>query len=97
MGKKLPNTPRSQIKSALRLLWMKSRERAACVKRDNYTCQECGSKQSKAKGKEIKIEVHHLDGISWDKIIEYIYRHLLIDPKGLEVLCKECHSKETKE
>lgn len=76
---------------------MKSRERAAALKRESNCCEICKSKQSVAKGREIKLEVHHLDGIEWDKIIEYIYRHLLCDPSKLEVLCKSCHDSEHKE
>ncbi len=91
MGKRKPNTPRSRIKSALRQLWLRSRERAAALKRDNYTCQDCHLKQSRAKGKEVYVLVHHLNGIEWEKILDYIYRHLLCDPKDLETLCVKCH------
>jgi 5-methylcytosine-specific restriction endonuclease McrA len=77
------------------MLWMRSRERAAALKAANYCCADCGAKQSKAVGKEVSLEVHHLDGIQWDNIIRYIYRHVLPDPSRLQVLCKECHSKET--
>jgi 5-methylcytosine-specific restriction endonuclease McrA len=97
MGKKLPNTPKSQIVHALRLLWLRSRERAAVIKRDGNCCQECGKKGSTAKGREVYIEVHHLNGISWDKMVEYIYRHLLVNPKDAVALCKECHHKITEE
>ena len=95
MGKKLANTPRSRVKSAFRLLWMRSRERAAALKAANYCCHECGAKQSRAKGKEVYLEVHHKDGIKWDAIIAYIYKHLLPNPSRLEVLCTSCHAKET--
>jgi len=27
-------------------------------------------------------------------VIEAVYKHLLCHPDGLEVLCKDCHSKE---
>lgn len=91
--KRKPTTPRSQVRAALRRLWLRSRERAACLKRDGYTCQECSAKQSKAKGREVKVEVHHLNGIEWEQIIDYIFRHLLVDPKELETLCEECHDK----
>jgi predicted HNH restriction endonuclease len=94
MGKRQPQTPKSQIKAALHKLWLRSRERNAALKRENNTCELCGKKQSKAKGKEQKICVHHLNGIEWPKIIEYIYRHILVDPKHLEVLCPTCHEIE---
>ncbi len=91
-----PTTPRSQVRSALRQLWLRSRERAAAIKRDKYTCQECGVKQSKAKGREIKVEVDHLNGIVWEQMIDYIYRHLLVDPGYLETVCKGCHAERTR-
>ena len=69
-GKRLPNTPRSKVRAALRQLWLRSRERAAALKREKYTCQRCGVKQSKAKGKEQKVEVHHKEGIgNWEIVI----------------------------
>ena len=51
-------------------------------------------KQSKAKGKEVQIEVHHMDEVlNWETVIDYIFRHLLCSPDLLEVLCKDCHKK----
>ena len=95
MGKKLPYTPNSRIKSALRQLWLRSRERAAAIKRDEYTCQRCGGKQSKAKGKEFKVEVHHLDGVeNWAEIYRVIRQYLVVNEKDLETLCPDCHKKE---
>lgn len=91
MGKKLPTTPKSRVRAALRTVWLRSRERAAALKRENNTCEICHRKGSNAKGKEVKIHVHHLNGIEWEKILEYVYRHILVDPKHLEVVCKECH------
>ena len=97
MAKKLPVTPKSQIKSMIRrYLWLRSRERAAAIKRENNTCQECGRKGSVAKGREVKIEVHHKKEINWDKIFKLMYKELLVVLKKLEVLCKECHKEETK-
>ena len=96
MPKKDPNkTPRSRIRACLRQLWLRSRERAAAIKRDKYTCQKCGAKQSKAKGKEVKVEVHHKEGIDWDMIIDLIQANILQTPEDLETLCKHCHDKET--
>jgi len=91
MGKKLPTTPKSRVRAALRQVWLRSRERAAAIKRESGCCEICGKKQSAAKGKEIKLNVHHLNGIEWDKILDYIYRHILVDPKHLQVLCVSCH------
>jgi len=88
-------TPKSQIKSALRQLWLRSRERGTAVKRDGNTCTKCGAKNSRAKGREVYVEVHHLEGISnWDEIYEAIYKNLLTAPDKLICLCKECHDKE---
>jgi predicted HNH restriction endonuclease len=93
MGKRLPGTPRSKIRAALRLVWMRSRERAAALKREEYCCEECGRKQSKAKGRELSLEVHHKNGIEWEKMIDYVYEKLLCDPKHLKVMCLDCHHK----
>ena len=54
MGKKLPTTPRSRVRSALRKLWLSSRERSAALKREEYCCEVCSVKQSTAKGREQK-------------------------------------------
>ena len=91
MGKKLPNTPRSRIRQALRSLWLRSRERAAALKRTGNTCEICGVKQSMAKGKEVKLEVHHKDGIDWEEMVSKVYETLLCDPSRLTPLCKKCH------
>ncbi len=88
-------TPRSRIKGMLRQIFLRSAERAATLKRDNYTCQKCFRKQTKKKGQELKVQIHHKDGIDfWDEIIEMIYNKLLCDPEKLETLCRECHDKE---
>ena len=97
MGKKLPYTPNSRIKSTLHRLWLHSRERAATVKRDNYTCQICHGKQSKRKGHEFKIECHHINGVQWGDMIRYIRENLLVDPDDMIVLCPTCHKKTHKE
>ncbi|MFA5323499.1 MAG: hypothetical protein WC373_12585 [Smithella sp.] len=82
MGKRLPTTPRSRIKSALRMVW---------IKIAGNTCSSCGRKGSVAKGREVKIEVHHKDGIFWDGLVDEIIKRMLPDPSKLEVLCKDCH------
>ena len=97
MGKKLEYTPNSRIRAALRQLWLRSRERAKRLKEDNYTCQGCGGKQTMTKGKEFKVEVHHLKGVTnWDKLFEAVREHLLCGVDKLETLCKKCHDKEAK-
>lgn len=97
MGKRLPYTPRSRLRSALRQLWLRSRERASRLKADGYACQDCGRKQSKAKGKEFKVEVHHREGVlNWDHLLNEIYKYLLPTTDKLITLCKECHDKAEK-
>ncbi len=96
MPKKLPYTPNSRIKSMCRQLFLRSREHAAVLKRDKYTCQTCGKKKSVAKGKEVKVQVHHRNNITnWQEIYDTIRKHLLCDPAEMEVLCKGCHDLET--
>ncbi len=94
MSKKQLNTPRSRVRAALRSVWMKSRERAAALKRTGNTCEICGKKQSMAKGKEVKLEVHHTTGIgNWNEVIDAVYKHILCHPDQLQPLCKECHER----
>lgn len=85
-------TPKTHIVRGLRLIWMRSRERAFAFKRDNYSCVKCGVKQSKAKGKEQKIVVHHKKGIgNWNAVIELMQKEILCNPENLECLCPRCH------
>lgn len=85
-------TTNSQIRSALRRLWLRSRERSAALKAADYSCHKCGVKQSKAMGREQKVEVHHTAGVgNWDKVIDLIREELLPDVDKLEVLCPDCH------
>jgi len=88
-----PVTPRSQIKSALRQMFMKSREHKVAIKRADATCEMCGRKRSVAKGREVKINVHHLTPVDWNPLIDEIHRTLLCDVDRLQILCKECHEK----
>ena len=94
MGKKLEYTPNSKIKAALRQLWLRSRERGNAIKRDKYTCQDCGGKQCRVKGKEFFVEVHHLEGIvNWQEMYDAIRKNLLCSPDLQVTLCKDCHNK----
>ena len=97
MGKRLPYTPNSRIRSVLRQLFLRSRERAAAIKRDKYTCRKCGLKQSRAKGREAYVEVHHRDGVmNWEALFQAVRQFLLCHPDLLETLCEECHDKKEK-
>jgi len=88
-------TSRARIKGMLRQMWVRSSERGEALKRDGYTCQECGIKQSKKKGFEVKVHVHHKEGIDiWDEVIDLITEHILCDPDKLETLCVDCHDKK---
>lgn len=85
-------TTPGKIRSHLRQLWLRSKERSATLKRSGYCCEKCGVKQSKKKGFEQKVEVHHLEGIlNWNEIIDLILDQLLCDISKLKVLCPECH------
>ena len=98
MGKRLEYTPNSKIKAALRQLFLRSRERGNAIKRDRYTCQKCGKKQSRAKGKEVFVEVHHKEGVvNWDEIYRVVREYLLCSPDNMETLCKDCHREEGRE
>lgn len=98
MGRRLPHTPKGRIVNTLRRLWLSSRERAAALKREGYCCERCGVKQSTAKGREVKVQVHHRDGIdNWGEVVAVIREKILCDPERLEVLCVSCHDKEHKE
>jgi len=92
MGKKLLTTPRSRIKAKLREIWLRSRERAKALKDAKYHCNRCDAKQSTAKGKEVRLNVHHVNGIDWDGVVDLIIERVLAGE--LEVLCVSCHDKE---
>jgi len=94
MGNKLPYTPNGKIRQALRVLWLRSRERSQALKNTNYCCAYCGIKQSKAKGKEVNLDVHHIDGIDWDGLCDLIRNRLLQTADRLTPICKDCHVKQ---
>ena len=94
MGKKLPTTPRSRVRSAIRRVFLRSRERAAAIKANKHCCAHCGIKASVAKGREVKLEVHHTAGIgNWEKVIDAIFEEILCKPELMLPLCKACHLK----
>jgi 5-methylcytosine-specific restriction endonuclease McrA len=97
-SRKKPVTPRSKVRAALTMLFLRSRERSAAIKRDKNTCTVCGIKATKA-GKDetkwISMEVHHIEGAQKDKIIDMIYEHLICNPDLLTTLCRSCHQQIT--
>ena len=92
----MERTPKSKIRQALRALFLRSREHQACLKAANRSCCKCGAKASIAKGREIKVHVHHKMGIEWEFVFQEIYRTLIPHPEQMEVLCLACHDKEHK-
>ena len=92
--RKKPTTPRSRVKAAMRQLWLRSRERQAALKKAGRCCERCGVKASTAKGHEQKLEVHHVDGINWDGLVDMFIRRVLPSIDRLEVLCPQCHDDE---
>ena len=96
MAKKNPRkTPRGRVRAMLRAFSLKSRERAFAMRRDNYSCQVCGIKQTKRKGHEVKVVCHHINGAQLEAIVDMVYEHLLCDPDFLLTLCVECHLNHT--
>lgn len=95
-SRKLPTTPRSRVRSALRQVWLRSRERALCLKLAGNRCERCGVKASKAKGREVGVQVHHRAGHigSWEAVIDLVFEELLVDPQFLEAICEQCHKAE---
>ncbi len=93
MGAKKPYTPSSRIRQALRLLWLRSRERAEALKNTGHCCSVCGIHASVAKGREVRIDVHHLDGCQWQEVIDMIRTRILQTPDRLAPVCKTCHDK----
>jgi hypothetical protein len=95
--------PHAAIRSALRRLWLFSWQRREAIKRSRlshglYLCGACGRAAK-------KISVDHIDRVghtpgarnahsaSWDDLI----KRMFCDANGLQILCKPCHDKKTKE
>ena len=94
MVKKLKYSSNAVIKSWMRKWgFMRSRERAKTLKDAGYCCAKCGVKQSKAKGKEVSVQVHHKSGIEWAPLIAEV-RRMLLNQLDMVTLCKACHKEE---
>ena len=76
-------TTNTQIRAAIRRLWLRCRERD----RAKATMKECAI----CKAIE-ELEIHHINGIDWDRLFEAIREEILND--NLICLCKECHKSE---
>lgn len=87
-------TPNNVIRSALRQLWMRSKERNQAIKNANRQCVVCSARQSAAKGREVKLNAHHTDGIDWADLIRLVRERLLMTPDAYTVVCERCHKQE---
>ena len=87
-------TPDGVIRNALRRLWMMSRERSCALRRESYCCEHCGVKNSRAKGKEVRVIVHHKKLIDWKLVFAVLRDELIPDPDELICLCDDCHKAE---
>ena len=79
----------THIMKHLRKCFLTSKERNHVLKEAEYRCAKCNAKQSRAKGREVKLHVHHTDGIDWTGLIALIRKRLLSGK--LEVLCERHH------
>lgn len=58
--------------------------RYATMRRDKWTCQECGDHNHAGRGSRIILEVHHIVAACHDN-------SLVLDPSNLVTLCHDCH------
>lgn len=96
MKKRMDYTPNSRIVNAIRTMWLRSRERNMAGKLADWTCNRCGVRKTAAKGREVKVQVHHKNGIDWAGIAGLIRERVLQTPADYEVLCEKCHAEEHK-
>lgn len=90
--KKLDYTPSSKIVHAVRAMSMRSREFAEARKNTANSCCICGRKQSKAKGREVAIHIHHgTHRPIWERVVRAIRQEVLQTPGILWPICRECH------
>lgn len=58
--------------------------RLSIMRRDNWTCQECGDRNHVGRGSRIRLESHHIVAVCHDN-------SLVSDPNNLITLCHRCH------
>lgn len=66
--------------------WIKVRDYVR--KRDKMTCRRCGGFGLK------KYEVDHIIELTWENLDDPT---ISLNPDNLQLLCKSCHNKKTKE
>ena len=80
------------IRNLRKYVWLRSKERSEKLKEYNYCCAKCKIKQTRRKGKEVVIDVHHIKLINWDRILKVLYEELL--HTNTIPLCPSCHKRE---
>ena len=93
-SRRLPHTPSSHIRNALRSLTMRCRERQAARKASGYRCSECGAKHSRAAGRPVTVEAHHTRPPNWERVIRVIREELLQTADAWQPLCSTCHDRK---
>ena len=94
----------SFIRSALRNAWQRwppkyNKKNLARVERGIYRCEGYNSEAHNVRAKEVQVDhiipvVDPEKGfVSWNTFI----KRLFVEEDKLQVLCKECHSRKTKE
>lgn len=91
------------LRREIRKIWQWSPERKKARKRalltsvpeDLFECEECGRYPFTRKEVEIDhiIPVESLDG--WDGWDEFVKRAIGVPSEGLQVVCKDCHSRKS--
>lgn len=89
VGDKKQETKKAKIIAVLRRMFWYSKERAAALKRDQYICKICSAKKIDG----VKLNVHHVRNVDFDKIVKLIRKELLCDHVNLITMCNSCHYK----
>jgi hypothetical protein len=73
------------------MIWLRCPERYNALKETAQCCCTCGVKKSQAKGRVVKMYVHHLHRPNWERILQVLKEELFSEPIYLWPLCVECH------